>query len=101
MAMDERSERCQKAIGHRFTIDALDDIGHRQAIFPFKLRANIFRQNTFIEFMKKVLTKDASTTLVTEDIAQGRRILNNGLTIIKARISACPYNTGYTVVMTA
>ena len=88
--MNERSERCQKAVGHRLTIHTLDDIGHRQAIFLFKLRAYFFRQNTFIELVQKMLSEHPSTPFITEDIAQGRGILNNSLPIIKARISARP-----------
>ena len=88
VAMDERGERGQEAIGHRFTIDTLDDIGHIQAILTFKLFANIIRQNTFIQLMQKMLSKHPSTTLIAEDITQGWRILDDGLSAIKARISA-------------
>ena len=88
VAMDERGERGQEAIGHRFTIDTLDDIGHIQAKLTFKLFSNIIRQNTFIQLMQKMLSKHPSTTLIAEDITQGWRILNDGLSTIKARISA-------------
>ncbi len=38
--------------------------------------------------MEEVLSHDTSTPLITQDIAQGRSIADNRLSIIKARISA-------------
>ena len=37
VAVDERCKRCQETIRHRLTIDPLDDIGHCQTVFLFKL----------------------------------------------------------------
>jgi len=48
VVMDERSEGCQKTVGHRFTIDSLDNICHRQMTLRLKLQSDIFRQNAFV-----------------------------------------------------
>ena len=39
--------------------------------------------------MNKTFPKDSSTTLVAEDITQGRHMVHDDISIIKARISAC------------
>lgn len=40
--MNERTERCEKAVRHRLAVDAIYDIGHRQSRLALEIRLNFF-----------------------------------------------------------
>ena len=50
--------------------------------------------------MNETFSEHSPTPLITKYITQSRRILQYTFTIIKARISASPQNTGNSIVMT-
>ena len=84
---DKIGEGSQEAVSQRLTIDALDDFWQIQTHLLLKDSFNFFRQFSTIQVVDKALSKNGSTALVTQNIAQGWGMLDNAVSIKCRNIS--------------
>ena len=63
----ERHERCEEAVRHLLTVDALNDIGTCEMEFLLKAQAYVLRQLTLEDVAHEVLAQHGTAALIAKD----------------------------------
>ena len=74
----------EKTVGHRLAIHLINNSGDIEAGGVFEGVTQDGRQLTLIEGVDKKTPQNSPAALIAEDIAEGRRIADNAVTIIQA-----------------
>ena len=99
--MNERRERCQKTVGHRFAVNATDDVAIGQVHFLVETFEQGFRQTAFEQGVQESAPQDCPTPLVSKDESQGRDILHDALAVVQAGVGTRPKDAGDTLLIAA
>ena len=89
MVVNKLRQTGKETVRQRLTIDAIDNLRQIKFLLFLKFSLQIFRQKSAVEVVQEALAQHGSTPFVTQDITQGRRMLQDVLPIVKTGIRAC------------